>query len=503
MEWCILKVFSFAYFCDSLPDIKKKVKVHSDKIARQLASLPELPDNIELEIQTGLMAFADSARFKLDNFIRHFNTLPRNFRNCLLEIKPKFTLKDKSDFPILEISDDESDTASVATAYTTTPTAKRRTAPLSTTPSKRPRLDNPNGAPVNGYIKPEEQNGLGPRATSAVPLRATPVRKVLFPEPFAEFTNIGRGFRTLRQVREEMEAKTKAGMPDRTSDEVYVDLVVEAVRPWNKPMDAFIKQTLKDLHTELEATLNKALETLKKRFIYQEARGHLRKFLEEHRKETEHDLVLLYRDETERLLTFNETAFKQYRDEEHMELTRFRHFMRLKAAGPDPGKYVTGDQLSEDKRAQDTKRREAEMLKLGKDQFARELEVVAYVRAYYRLAALRFADAVSQRIICRMIPAIRRQLPYYLAEKLGIQGPDAAGVYKTLIEEDEATAAKRETLKIEKEKFVKALASIEMLETGAAASMSMSSTASVGITESPTQRIEIMDSNGAMEEDEV
>jgi hypothetical protein len=58
-------------------------------------------------------------------------------------------------------------------------------------------------------------------------------------------------------------------------------------------------------------------------------------------------------------------------------------------------------------------------------------------------------------------------------------------------------------LKIEKEKFVKALASIEMLETGAAASMSMSSTASVGITESPTQRIEIMDSNGAMEEDEV
>lgn len=493
---------------DSLPNIKHKVKSHLDKIKKALATLPELPENVELEIQTGLMTFADSARFKLDDFMRHFNTLPRNFRNCLLDTKPKFTLKDQSDFPVYEISDDELDTASIATATaTTTPTAKRRTAPANITPSKRPRLDSHlNGASSNGHIKPEEQNGLALRESSAIPSRLPPpqAKKVLFPEPFAEFTTIGRGFRTLRQVREEIEAKIRSGMPDRTSDEVYIDLVIESVRPWKKPMDAFIKQAMRDLQTDLESTLNKALEGLKKRFIYQEAKRHLRKFLEEHRRQTEHDLVLLYNDETQRLLTFNETAFKQYRDEEHMELTRFRHYMRLKAVGPDPGKYVPGDQLTEDKRVQDTKKRDAEMLKLGPDQFAREIEVVAYVRGYYRLAALRFADTVSQRIICRMIPAIRRELPYYLSEKLGIRGPCAASVYERLMEEDEATAAKRETLKVEKEKFEKALASIEQLETGAATAASMSSMASVSMTQSSTQRAEsVMDLDGGVEEDEV
>ncbi|KID88448.1 Dynamin family protein [Metarhizium guizhouense ARSEF 977] len=492
-------------FAKSLPNIKQKVKHHLDKITKQLANLPELPDNVELEIKTGLMAFADSARLKLEGFMSHFSVLPRNFRNCLLETKPKFTLKDKSDFPVLEISDDESDAASVAT---TTPTAKRRTAPTNITPSKRPRLETPlQGTPSNGHVKPEEQHGLALRGTSIMAPRATIPKKAVLPEPFAEFTNVGRGFRTLRQVREEIEAKTKAGMPDRTSDQVYEDLVVEAVRPWNGPMDAFIKQTMRELQSELESTLNKALEGLKKRFIYLEAKRHLRRFLEEHRKETEHDLALLYHDERERLLTFNNKTFEQYRDDEYMELTRFRHFMRLKAVGPDPGSYISTDKLTEDKRVQEAKKRDQEMLRLGRDPFARELEVIAYVRGYYRLAALRFADAVSQRIICRMIPAIRRQLPYYLEDKLGIRGPDAASVYERLMEEDETTAGRRETLKSEKDKFVRALASIELLENGAAAAANMPISSMAGVsmteTETSTQRVEPMELDSRTEEDEV
>ncbi|KHN95893.1 Dynamin family protein [Metarhizium album ARSEF 1941] len=490
-------------FAKSLPNIKHKVKHHLDKITKQLANLPELPHNVELEIQTGLMTFADSARLELDRFNKHFSALPCNFRDCLLEIKPRFTLKDKSDFPVLEISDDESDAASFTA---TTPTAKRHAAPATTTPSKRPRLDSAlHGTSFNGRIKPEEQQiGLPVRGT--MPPRATPAKKPFLAEPFAEFTHIGRGFRTLRQVRDEIDAKTKAGMPDHIPAEVYRDLVAEAVRPWNKPMDAFIKQTMRELQSVLECALNKALEGLKKRFIYPEAKRHLRNFLEEHRKETEHHLVLRYSEEKECLLTFNDAAFKKFREDEHVELVRFRHFQRLKAVGPDPGTYIPGDKLPEDKRAQDAKKRDQEMLRLGKDPFERELEVIAYVRGYYRLAALRFTDAVSQRIMCSMIPAIRRQLPYCLQGKLGIRGPDAASVYERLMEEDETTAGRRETLKSEKDKFVRALASIELLENGAAAagpSKSMSSMASGSQTETSAQMVEPLELDSRTEEDEV
>ncbi|KAG5980385.1 hypothetical protein E4U55_004095 [Claviceps digitariae] len=439
--------------------------------------LPELPDNVELEIQTGLMRFADSSRVKLDDFMRHFNTLPKDFRDCLLAIKPKFTFKDRSDFPVLEISDDESDTASVntnqTTTTTTTPSAKRRSTAATTTPSKRPRLDaSTNGvAPSipNGRVKPEEQNG----SRGSVPVNPGAQSAVL-PEPFAQFTDIGRGFRTLRQVREEIQAKTTSGMPDRTSDEVYNDLVMESVRPWKGPMDVFITRAMRDLLQKLGTALNESLESLKKRSIYKKANEHLRSCIEEHKQAIKSDLDLLYQDEVQRLLTFNEEAFAQYNAEELLELTRFRHYMRMKAIGPDPGKFIPGNQLSEDKRAQDTKKRMAELARIGPDRFAREIEVVAYVRGYYRLAALRFADAVSQRVICRMIPSIRRQLPLYMERELGLRRPDAANVYVELMEEDDATAERRKSLKIEKEKFEKALASISALETGAGAGGDMS-----------------------------
>ncbi|KAG6011342.1 hypothetical protein E4U54_008133 [Claviceps lovelessii] len=480
-------------FLKSLPNIKSKLKQHFDKTQAQLKMLPELPDNVELEIQTGLMRFADSSRIKLDDFMRHFNTLPKDFRNCLLAIKPKFTFKDPSDFPVLEISDDESDNASVNTNHTTataTPSAKRRSAAAATTPSKRPRVDaSTNGIapPIpNGRVKPEEQNGLSMRGGVGVNPGA---QNGLLPEPFAQFTEVGRGFRSLRQVREEIQAKTTSGMPDRTSDEVYNDLVMESVRPWKGPMDVFITRAMRDLLQKLGAALNESLENLKKRSIYKKANQHLRSCIEEHKLAIKSDLDLLYQDEVERLLTFNEEAFAQYNAEELAELTRFRHYMRMKAIGPDPGKFVPGDQLSEDKRAQDTKKRTAEIGKIGPDRFAREIEVVAYVRGYYRLAALRFADAVSQRVICRMIPSIRRELPYYMESKLGLRRPDAANVYVELMEEDDRTAEMRKNLKIEKEKFEKALASISALETGASGNMSdFSMTES--ITDVATQRAE-------------
>lgn len=409
------------------------------------------------------MKFADSARSKLDGFMRRFSSLPNNFRECLLQIKPKFVLKDKSDFPVIEVSDDELDATVAAAAASATRTPKRRLPPVNAaTPTpKRARVE---GVPVNGSpVKPEEANGT---------LRAVPPKRVLLPEPFTSFSDVGRGFRTLSQVRQEIEEKEKAGMPGRTSDEVYEDLAMEAVRPWKGPMEAFLKYAMRVLLSELEDTLNKSLENLKKRLVYKKARELLRDCLLEHQTETAKDLAVEYHLETVGLLTFNKEAFKQYQDAELMELSRYRHYMRLKARGMDTGNYVSGDQLTEDKRLQEAKKREADMGKIGQDPFAREIEVVAYCRGYYRLAALRFSDHVASRLLHLTIPAIRRQLPYYLEDKLGLRSgePD---VFIKLMEEDEATARRRETLKMEKEKFDRALASIEALEMGYVESISM------------------------------
>ncbi|PFH61361.1 hypothetical protein XA68_17539 [Ophiocordyceps unilateralis] len=436
-------------FQKSLPTIKRKVINHRDKINKQLENLPELPDNVEAEIQRGLLEFEKCSSAKMDAFVKHFNELPQNFLACLLAIKPKFTLKDKTDTPVVEISDDESEISSVAPSLTT-PTSKRL-ASCHVTPSKRQRLAT-NGNMGSAYIKPEEEN-------TPVPAGPRPKRDDSLPEPFTGFKTIGRGFRTLRQVHDEMCAKTNAGMPDRFSDDVYVDLVKEAVEPWKGPMDAFIKKTMKDLQADLDATLNKAMASLKKRFVYRETRRHVRQCLEDHCKDVERALIQLYDDEKERMLTFNTEAFTRYKEEELQVLKKFRTRMRAEA------RVVRMLDMPD---AVWEKKCEAEAAKLGPDRFGRQLEVVAYVRGYYRLAAYRFADAVSQKILCRMIPDIRRHLPQYLDEKLGLKGPEAKHMYVTLMEEDQATAAKREALKSERNKFQMALASIEHLEAGGA-----------------------------------
>jgi hypothetical protein len=443
------------------------VKWHLDTIHQKLASLPELPDNVELEVQTGLLNFADKARSSLESFSRKFTVLPNNFRDCLIGMKPKIGLKDDSDLPVIELSDDESE-ASVATGG-----SKRR--PMNPrTPSKRQRVGTAthegmspqSGRNGQGYVKREEE--------SATPQQRLPqtMRRKPFPEPFQEFSRIGSGFRTLRQLREEIEGKSQAGVPLVTPVEAYNDLAMEAVKPWKMPTEVFLRETMRQLSIELEATLDISLESLKKRFIYREMKVYLKAFLEEHQKITYDALKLLYSRETGRLCTFNEEAHKRYTLEEKDELERYRHFLRMEARYGTGPTYQPLEDLTEEKKAQEAKRREVDLLKLGADVFHREIGVAAYVRGYYRLAALRFADVVTQVIICDMIPAIRRQLPHYLEEKLGLRGTgislDAKSVYERLMAEDAATAAKRETLKSESKKFEKALSSIRGLESGQA-----------------------------------
>ncbi|KAL7931523.1 P-loop containing nucleoside triphosphate hydrolase protein [Trichoderma chlorosporum] len=461
-------------FAKSLPNIKLKVKYHLDKVTRQLANLPELPHNVELEIQTCLNSFADSARLKIDEFAARINSLPTNFRDCLLEIKPKFTLKDKSDTLVVDLDDDESDAASVGTATTSfvTPSKRRHTAPQVTPSSKRTRMDHPmNG--TSSSVKPEEA-GIANGNSFGPPQPAPPPQRQGFPEPFTEFSDVGRGFRTLREVKEEIQAKMKAGMPSIIPPDVYNDLAMEAIRPWNGPTRVYLKEVIRQLQAELDLALNKSLENLKKRFIYTEAKRHLKSCLEEHWKTTQKELEQLYCDEAERVMTYNTEAFDQCLKSERAVLTRFRHYMRMLGAGYAQKSLVPWEGLTEEKQMQEAKRREQEQTKLKPDEFEREVEVVAYVRGYYKLAALRYSDAVTQRIVCRMIPAIRRQLRNYLDDKLGVRGPDSTGVYEKLMDEDATTAAKREMLKMEQGKFIQALQSIEDLESG-----KLSDTASV------------------------
>ena len=405
----------------------------------------------------------------MSDFGKQFGPLPQEFRTCILEIKPKFILKDKTDVPILEISDNDSDND--PGSMMNTPTAKRRMAPPITPAAKRQRSETPatNGTTNgNGSFVKREASESGSFASSA------PARPHTGPEnriqaPFTEYASIGRGFRTLARVREEIAQKMRAGIPGYIPVEVYESLVLEAMRPWSGPMMTFLNETMKMLAQELLSALNAAFEArgLKKRIIFQESRKHLRDFLDRHRIKATEDMKQIFRDETQQIITYNDDVFKTYQSDELLLLTRFRHKMRMEIKGLLPPKPLEDwESMTEIRRKEDENKRVKELQRIGPDHFEREIEVIAYIRGYYRLAAHRFVDSIAQCILCRMVPNMKENLSMYLDEKLGLVNVSDPAIYEHLMEEDAKIAEKRELLKKEKAKFEKALASIDALTQG-------------------------------------
>lgn len=451
-----------------------------------------MPENVELEIETSLMQFSESSRKGIDEFIRESSGLPSAFRECLLHIKPKFTLKDKSDLPVVEISDDDAEPAAAAT-----PRNKRQHDALATPSNKRARLDRANGIPNgHGSVKPEE-SASPVSAVSATPRRG---RRRL-EAPFTEYSSVGSGFRTIAGVRDEIQSKMNAGVPNVIPVEVYQDMALEAIKSWEGPMKTFLNETMAQLHQKLQEKLNLSMDRLRRRLIYRETAKHLNQFLSDQLQKTHEALSLVFSDETQQILTFNLEAFDRYVKDESEQLRRFRHKMRYEAMFPDQVKAASDwERMTPDQRVAESKEREKERQKLGPDAFERVIEVIAYIRGYYRLAALRFADAVSQLTICRMIPFIRMRLDWELRSQLGIRGANASTTYNRLMEEDAATAAKRESLKAEREKFVRALETIQSLENNPGLDESMYDTSSASLSYSFRQRGILVDDSQSTSE---
>ncbi|OHE97501.1 dynamin family protein [Colletotrichum orchidophilum] len=474
-------------FAKNLPSIKHKVQTRLSEIEAELSTLPELPNNVELEVKKSLMNFTSIVKDTLRGrkFSSNYGSLSDSFRDCILQMKPKFILKDKSDIPVLEISDDEDDNSFV------TPSNRKRGGAYGQNQSaaKRARPTAGGGSfsnAVSNAIKTED-NGSRP----STPPRRRPTQLLPLALPFQRYANSGAGFRTLAQIREDIRAKTKAGMPSIVPDEVYEDLCKQAVKAWNQPMETFLQETMSCLQRIIDYALSQAFGALMKRLIFKQSTNLMNEFLRERRSETMSFLKAIYDMETFQLFTVNQKAFADYERSESRVLTRYRHVMRWQAFSGDAFEFHDWDQMTPEQRTNEQRKHNIELGKMGPDTFDKELKVAAYVRGYYMLSALRFADTVCLSVTSRMMPKIVQDLDFFLEENLGLIGGRDETVFTRLMEEDEATARKREQLKNELEKFKKALDSITTNELEGAFGSSSQGNASEAYGESFANSMDI------------
>ena len=354
--------------------------------------------------------------------------------------------------------------------------------PDPSTPSKRSRV---NGGPNGRGIKAEPlpDYGFSPHSVHSAVYSGVRGRNLFsnrsIPPPPPPS-------RSLVQVREIISAKSQPGMPNIVAEDVYNFLSMEAVAPWPTYVGQLVTAVFNLLARKLDDLLAEALSGLRGRLIVTKSKQLLRQFLDGQEQSLRDTLLRQCKLESRKLYTLNEETLKRYREDEWRMLSRFRHHHRMKAyiqrnaaaanpANPAPERAPpkAWEDMVDEERAREKVQMSQEMAKLGPEPFKVELEVCAYVRAYYRTASVRFVDTCTLQIVSGLIGEVVEALAdrWYLDVELGLVGGEASAAssrpttqtFLDLMEEDPATAHRRTALKEERERYQRTIESIQRL----------------------------------------
>jgi hypothetical protein len=417
------------------------------EIESQLLELPELPSqNILHMVLQHLSQFSADVRNLLDggasynDFQSSWAKLCAQFHETILEMKPRITVRDPSDSilpDVINIDDDEDFTMSEGpdrqrmNDETPTPTEKKRkyeqstSSSFSTAQSNRtdvfsspfsiPQHDGASAAPkLNG------RNPLPHRTGSPSVTRTPTSRKPVLdeePNPFARHVDAGKNFATIGDIRDRITKHSRTGVPGIVNDRVHSEMCMQSVTPWEQPLEQMVDITLKMLREQADGILFKVLSKWQQTQLFKQSRQHLSTFFDEFETTQRVEAAALYELETYKLFTVNTLAWEKYRQEEGEELRRARKMVRAKA-------YVKREHSMRRKPVDEAACRKAiadvKEEQLGKDPFETEIEVAAYVRGYYKTAALRFVDSVCLSIHGKLFRNARKEIFYFLEKQLGL-----------------------------------------------------------------------------------
>lgn len=367
-------------FARSLPSIKDSVYNRLKQIEGELASLPELPRNVEHEVKRSLIQFLQHMKtamaMKCTSFSSKWNTLNHNFQDCVFKMKPKCNVKD-SETQTIDISSNDSEVTTPA------PTPKRprpsdSTMRNVTTPSKRQRQDVPT-TPVKQEDVPMRSAS---RASSVVGSSAAGVIE----NPFTIFFNLGRSFMNIREIRDDILRKKRPGMPQHlVPDEVRDSLCLRAVEKWTFPLETYIKKTAELLEDTAHTALEESLGGLRQRLIFRECRHHLSAFITQQVASQRGLLTDMLNTEAYMIFVLNNDAFEDCKAKEMKELERVRGILRLKAMTYIDWNYATKalEKMTPEEKAWERKAFDTHLPKLSKDPYETEIGVAGFVRGYY------------------------------------------------------------------------------------------------------------------------
>ena len=336
---------------------------------------------------------------------------------------------------------------------------------------------------ASGRRNPPSDSGDGesPRKRAKVNDSPVPIGSPLFRRPalpngifagtpFHEFQDLGKGFTNLVEIREKINKYNRPGMPGTINDRIFNEIALDAVSHWKGPMLVLMHHTMAMVTDEIERMLSEDLKQYKQTDLYRRSLDHVRALLTRLGRDQEYRLKDLFELEIYHVYTINDATFDRYMVQERDLLIQAR--FKTRATAYVDGQIRTGgrkyikNSTPEEKRAARCKWiKEVKQDELGVDLAAEEVNVAAWVRAYYLTAAQRFTDSVALTFYGKFFRSIQEKFFYYLENELGVNGPDGTSPYtyrkptnpiagkvvcQRLTGEDPAAAEER--LRLQKEK---------------------------------------------------
>ncbi|KAI0458702.1 P-loop containing nucleoside triphosphate hydrolase protein [Xylaria acuta] len=458
----ITKALGDAFAC-SLPNIKEKFEKRLEQVQDDLDKLPDLPENVEHEVRMSLREFYTSVKRAVDNqdFEQGCKELTESFFECLVQMKPKCIMITERPIPkvqaeeVVIVSDDSGNETlgSKRGPPKGSPigqTPRKRRTDLFTTPVKAEGYSA--GPAYESPVTPVPYLPQNPNTTSFQATLTEKDREVKF---------------SLQEIKRQIKLKTRGGFGDVVPFEVHETLCLKAVSQWAKPLEIYVESATTMLMGAVIKALESSLSKFSKRLIYKESHEFLMSFLKEKGAQQSDRLVELYRNETYKAVTINEGGLNYFKAKEQELLEGHRLFTRAKAAGviENDRQFKRDEQMSREERLEQSKLLDKYKAQFPEDEFKREVDVAAKVRAYYLTAATRFVDGVSMDINSRLFRSFRDgALDFFLDDKLGLFPSPSREKYDRLMEEDTTTAQRRQQLRKERDKLLFAIDRILKLE---------------------------------------
>ncbi|QDS72112.1 hypothetical protein FKW77_003694 [Venturia effusa] len=424
----------------TLPTISERVDVRLREINEELKTLPDPPANALHVVNKALGDFVHQLRIQIDG--DRPNELTKDWKEARKAFLDEILVSQR---PTLLVNESlySVSTSSPNSPALTPKSVKKQPGP--STPLKRNR--------TTEYITLDSDEEMTPspskrhRSTNPAPRR---------PPPRSD-----RGaamacklrFR-LDEIRDVLDEHDASGLPGSVEPKAVDRLILSALKNWDVPLQAVLLALRGALGNFLGTTLNETLKEWTTTQLYKEMSRTIGIFIELHVGEVQSNIAARAL-RVERTKPITNDVENLGRNEE-LELAVFQT-ARFKARSDAYFDKFDGDRGQ--KRLSDDVIHKT----IGPDPFAREVKVMAKIRAYYKIAATRFVDTICQAVEADLFLRLRNGLQDDLEEALRVTEPDCHEHAIKLLDDDPVRAERRVRLKEEKKGLEKAAQRITQL----------------------------------------